>query len=819
MPSVHRSLATTVGALAAMLALVGPRAAAPAAAQCTYPTLGDEVAQVFSTSPQIPRFTQSAGRWAAVAVKSGGTANWDIGLSTGSAAFPTCVSFPVVASQQSSGVDFVLGDFAAEGTGVRYAPVSRASGTGSATVEWDSGARTLVVGPGPNFGQNPPGLVDCWNVNLVAGTSYRIRLRSDQPGDFRLYAFRRGSSNSWRSKADALVEVGSNYSFPPILTATTTDRYALVVVTESATTYPYSLNLQECVDPPHLEPHVSLPIPALVGQPETAFQFEPAGPGFPTVAARAGQDGDWYFLQVAKPVAPGFYPCEGAIQAGSEVSGERVELMVGDQVSGAVPLGGSYWLGAIGSTNVEGRAEYSPGTDVVAVDGATRYVVGGPEIVARTYRADFVAGTDYRIHVAKCGAATGRLLVFRPFDPAVPGGNGWSSPAGGHAPVATVNVLGVNDFTFTPPVSGAYALVLANDSAENVCWELGISTCWARKQLHDRSTATVTANPILRSDGEAFGTLHGRGGWSAVAVRPNAAGEDWVVEAWDAPSGGDVGEPFSCLWGRLGASTEDGVASPTDFLARADLFQSDARENVETQHVYPVALASPGGGARVQYKQWNVLLSVGDPVYAQAMSPNDLVEVYNLDLVAGQTYSFLFDAEGFAGEMFLFRPTPCAGSCAQEYAHPGSANMEFRATSGRLFTAPVTATYGLVCVNQDGGNGRFWLAVNATTVDAGSGAPPAAVTRFRGAVPNPLAGGTRLDFELAGPGVVGFDIVNLAGRIVARVAGAPFETGRSSVPWAPRGEDGRRLAPGLYFARMHVDGTVVAARGKITVLP
>jgi hypothetical protein len=56
-------------------------AVSPAHAQCTYPVLGDDFTQTFTTSPTYARFVQSAGRWAAAAVRSSGTANWDVGFS------------------------------------------------------------------------------------------------------------------------------------------------------------------------------------------------------------------------------------------------------------------------------------------------------------------------------------------------------------------------------------------------------------------------------------------------------------------------------------------------------------------------------------------------------------------------------------------------------------------------------------------------------------------------------------------------------------------------------------------------------------------
>ena len=51
------------------------------------------------------------------------------------------------ASSQASGVDFVVGDFNSghDPVGLYYPKVTRASGSANGTVEWDSGANSLVV--------------------------------------------------------------------------------------------------------------------------------------------------------------------------------------------------------------------------------------------------------------------------------------------------------------------------------------------------------------------------------------------------------------------------------------------------------------------------------------------------------------------------------------------------------------------------------------------------------------------------------------------------------------------------------------------------
>jgi len=320
---------------------------APALAQvCSYQTLTDDTPQAFAATPTFTRFNQGAGRWAAVAVKATGAGNWDVGLSANSAPFAACVTFPVVASQQASGVDFVLGDFAAERTGTWYAPIARSSGSGGATGAWGSGARTLLLGPDPQGGQNPPGLIDCWNVDLVAGTSYSFVLFGDNVDDYRLYAFRRGLANSWRQKSDALVEVVSNLSSPPVLTAPATDRYALVVVNMTGSASPYELTMSACTDPPDLAAHLSLPVPLAVPNGVMQYQLELASGGFPTVAVRSWAVNYNWDLAISRRDGAGFPPCDGTYRAASGDYGPRVDLLVGDMASGLITPSMAYWVGA-----------------------------------------------------------------------------------------------------------------------------------------------------------------------------------------------------------------------------------------------------------------------------------------------------------------------------------------------------------------------------------------------------------------------------------------------------------------------------------------
>lgn len=69
------------------------------------------------------------------------------------------------------------------------------------------------------------------------------------------------------------------------------------------------------------------------------------------------------------------------------------------------------------------------------------------------------------------------------------------------------------------------------------------------------------------------------------------------------------------------------------------------------------------------------------------------------------------------------------------------------------------------------------------------------------AAPNPSPGGsTRLMFQLARAGKVSFAIIGVDGRSVRNVPAEMYSPGTHSYEWDGRDDDGRPVAPGIYFA-------------------
>ncbi|MDM7916680.1 MAG: M14 family zinc carboxypeptidase [Candidatus Eisenbacteria bacterium] len=115
-------------------------------------------------------------------------------------------------------------------------------------------------------------------------------------------------------------------------------------------------------------------------------------------------------------------------------------------------------------------------------------------------------------------------------------------------------------------------------------------------------------------------------------------------------------------------------------------------------------------------------------------------------------------------------------------------------------------------------DGYVTLDVNfgpsAGVADAGHSAGSAILA----ASPNPLRGGTGVDLSWqvpAGAGDGTLTICDTSGRIVARRS---ITTERGSLAWNGRADDGRRIAAGVYFARLSCGGRAEVSK-RLVVLP
>jgi probable HAF family extracellular repeat protein len=80
---------------------------------------------------------------------------------------------------------------------------------------------------------------------------------------------------------------------------------------------------------------------------------------------------------------------------------------------------------------------------------------------------------------------------------------------------------------------------------------------------------------------------------------------------------------------------------------------------------------------------------------------------------------------------------------------------------------------------------------------------------FAGAAPNPAQGSTMLRFALPGSANVRLRLFDVRGRIVRTLADRAFGAGPTALRWDGRDDGGADLSPGIYWARLEVDGRVM----------
>jgi len=85
------------------------------------------------------------------------------------------------------------------------------------------------------------------------------------------------------------------------------------------------------------------------------------------------------------------------------------------------------------------------------------------------------------------------------------------------------------------------------------------------------------------------------------------------------------------------------------------------------------------------------------------------------------------------------------------------------------------------------------------------------------ASPNPFTGATSIAYSVpAGGGAVDITIYDVNGRVVRDLVDAQMPAGEGSAVWDGLDSRGERVASGVYFARLNIDG--LTASGKLMYL-
>jgi hypothetical protein len=90
--------------------------------------------------------------------------------------------------------------------------------------------------------------------------------------------------------------------------------------------------------------------------------------------------------------------------------------------------------------------------------------------------------------------------------------------------------------------------------------------------------------------------------------------------------------------------------------------------------------------------------------------------------------------------------------------------------------------------------------------------PPPSKTLLRQSYPNPFRAGTVIRYELADPGTAEIHIFDVRGQLIRKFVSEHAQPGRYEAAWYGDNEQGRSVAPGVYFYRLKTSGYTEARK-------
>jgi hypothetical protein len=163
------------------------------------------------------------------------------------------------------------------------------------------------------------------------------------------------------------------------------------------------------------------------------------------------------------------------------------------------------------------------------------------------------------------------------------------------------------------------------------------------------------------------------------------------------------------------------------------------------------------------------------------------------------------------GTLFFYdlRPfAPRIGPGGKPFELLISSVLNRRASLADVPDGPNPNTYDK-CIVQLDFDTVYWMNVEVVGVDSEPGPGTLALAPAR---PNPFDRVTALDYDLPRAAHVRVRVFDVTGRVVITLLDGPRPAGPGRLAWGGTDRTGRRVAAGIYFAALEVNGTVLTRR-------
>ena len=469
-------------------------------------------------------------------------------------------------------------------------------------------------------------------------------------------------------------------------------------------------------------------------------------------------------------------------QSATSATPGGVDVIVGDFRSGANPVGP--WYAKVERTSGTGPAlvEWDAGGDELLVDDDP--VVHGTDGVLDVYQVSLVAGVSYAVDFQPSAGVAAKVLLFR--NPAA--ASYWK---GRSARLYEASGPG----SYVAPATDLYAVVVVNEDGGLSTYSLAIRQCAPPIVL--TSGSPLAGGPPLRyrmNQTEPY--------WAAVGVR-GAGNEDWDLTA--SRTGRGNLEPV-CF--------KDDVATSSLVGPGVDLVVGDFTYNPIAPFYARIQRMSGTQPALVEWDDGPDNLVVGATPSSRTTGPGDVLEIWDAYLNAFETYIIYFEHAGAADTRFFVFEDAIQSSTVPYWG--ARADAVGTGTTHTSYVPKVSGYHGVAVVNDNGAPGSYRVGVYLSSVGVGPGGGPGGAS-FDALTPNPAFGRTTLAFSLPRPAAVGFDVLDVSGRVVDRIPPRVRDAGPGREVWDARSA-GLRVSPGIYFVRMNLENRAVGLR-KLVLLP
>jgi hypothetical protein len=748
------------------------------AAPCPCPT---ELASGWPVYPASPdayhSYTPWTNYWSAIATRGAVTTDdWDLSVSsyaTGSSS-PVCIG----ATLSSSGVgpslvDVVAVDYNNAALATAFVRTHHVPATSTTGV-------TLWTGTDGLLNENDPyrymsmaqaKLVRAFDAEMIAGVTYTIDFVPDTPGLTALVFQNPGGGLYAAARGAAAASGTGRFTYTP----TTTGYHAIVIANDGIVDSGFLLRYGRCQPPIALADDV--PVTTVRGV-ET-FRFTQAAATWTAVGLRSTV-ADWD-VAVSGSTASAFPSCTGATLAGSYGSSlPFTDFVVGDFHHQAT--GTTFYVDAhqyanaplsLVPLNWDGTAQ------VIVPNSVTgEMYVARHDAPVQCFEVSLTAGVAYEVALYAPQPENLRLFVFRN-----PGSGAYWAGRGS----AVVDLPGPSfSTTYTAPATDVYGIVVVNESPT--------TDYQFRPWVRYCPTPTVLANAVPVSSPYSMFNIFRQPNayWGAVGVRSNA---DWDLMMFQTGTGGGAGVCFSNAL----ASSQGWTGA--DFVVGD--FNVGGNNRANDYFLWSYSPDGPVTGT-VEASNGAQAFAINTTPVHRTTGPGDVLECYDVSLVAGQPYNVYFSRSGAADTKLLV------------FENPGGAYWVGRSdrmleTSGHSSYTPArSGWHAVVIVNDNGLSGAYDFMLSTGGLNAGPPQVPS-VTALRGVSPNPARGETTIEYALHEAAPVRIEVLDMAGRRVATVEDGERAAGTYRVPWSSVKAAGA-VPPGLYFVRLQVAGRTVGDR-------